>query len=129
MCLETFLQSELTRSAKNQCDQSTPCLPRVIKKIQAKSDCRGSGKMLLEIHWPNKSFCKHFVPFYHVPGFANKLTFIFNPLNATTFISKLIQCKNTVYHKGPCKRTQQVPTTPNIVGCCWPTLLRPFAWA
>ena len=31
--------------------------------------------------------------------------------------------------KGPCKRTQQVPTTPNIVGCCWPTMLRPFAWA
>ena len=31
--------------------------------------------------------------------------------------------------KGPCKRTQQVPTTPNIVVCCWPTTLRPFAWA
>ena len=31
--------------------------------------------------------------------------------------------------KGPCKRTQLVPTTPNNVGCCWPTMLRPFAWA
>ena len=30
---------------------------------------------------------------------------------------------------GPCKRTQQVPTTADIVGCCWPTMLRPFAWA
>ena len=29
--------------------------------------------------------------------------------------------------KGPCKRTQQVPTTPNIVGCCWSTMLSPFA--
>ena len=31
--------------------------------------------------------------------------------------------------KGPCKRTHQVPTTPNIFGCCWPTMLRPFSWA
>ena len=30
--------------------------------------------------------------------------------------------------KGPCKRTQQVQTTPNNVGCCWPTMLRPFTW-
>ena len=30
------------------------------------------------------------------------------------------------YIKGPCKRTQQVPTTPNIVGCRWPTMLRPL---
>ena len=22
-----------------------------------------------------------------------------------------------------------MPTTPNIVGCCWPTMLGPFAWA
>ena len=31
--------------------------------------------------------------------------------------------------QGPCERTQQEPTTPNIVGCCWPTMLCPFAWA
>ena len=34
-----------------------------------------------------------------------------------------------ILHKGPCKRTRQVPTTPNIVGCCWRTMLRSFAWA
>ena len=27
----------------------------------------------------------------------------------------------------PCKRTQHV--RPNNVACCWPTMLRPFAWA
>ena len=27
----------------------------------------------------------------------------------------------------PCKRTQHVG--PNNVTCCWPTMLRPFAWA
>ena len=27
----------------------------------------------------------------------------------------------------PCKRTQ--PVGRNNVGCCWPTMLRPFAWA
>ena len=27
----------------------------------------------------------------------------------------------------PCKRTQHVG--PNNVACCWPTMLRPFAWA
>ena len=27
----------------------------------------------------------------------------------------------------PCKRTQLVG--PNNVACCWPTMLRPFAWA
>ena len=27
----------------------------------------------------------------------------------------------------PCKRTQRV--RPNSVECCWPTMLRPFAWA
>ena len=27
----------------------------------------------------------------------------------------------------PCKRTQHVG--PNNVGCCWPRMLRPFAWA
>ena len=32
-------------------------------------------------------------------------------------------------HKGPWKRTQQAPTTPNIVAYCWPTMLRPFALA
>ena len=31
--------------------------------------------------------------------------------------------------EGPCKRTQQVPTTPNIVECCWPIMLCPFAWS
>ena len=32
----------------------------------------------------------------------------------------------------PCKRTQQVTTLivgSNNVACCWPTMLRPFAWA
>ena len=36
---------------------------------------------------------------------------------------------NRNHYKGPRKRTQQVPTAPNIVACCWPTMLRPFAWA